>query len=234
MITLKILCLIFLLIYILLIIHIYKNKFNNIEKFTMFLETISNLVDNKSYNNTNNTNNNNMNNTKNNLKIKEIKQDIKIKYIYLSNELSDKINDNKYIKYYLYDKNNDFYMKIIGKLYDYDKKIEFKDIKDNIIGNLISEKYTILKFKMDFYKDNIINIEYTNNYQSVKIYLDNDDKIFYIISKNNKYYIYLFNNLEIGIIKKDTDKNIYKIIVYEEYKIYLNLIALGMVSLLNS
>jgi len=230
MITLKILCLIFLLIYILLIIHIYKNKFNNIEKFTMFLETISNLVDNKSYNNTNNNNiNNNIIKEK-----KEEKKDIQIKYIYLSNKLSDKINDNKYIKYYLYDKNNDFYMKIVGKLYDYDKKIEFKDIKDNIIGNLISEKYTILKFKMDFYKDNIINIEYTNNYQSVKIYLDNDDKIFYIISKNNKYYIYLFNNLEIGIIKKDTNKNIYKIIVYEEYKIYLNLIALGMVSLLNS
>jgi hypothetical protein len=230
MITLKILCLIFLLIYILLIIHIYKNKFNNIEKFTMFLETISNLVDNKSYNN---TNNNNINNYIIKEK-KEEKKDIQIKYIYLSNELSDKINDNKYIKYYLYDKNNDFYMKIVGKLYDYDKKIEFKDIKDNIIGNLISEKYTILKFKMDFYKDNIINIEYTNNYQSVKIYLEHDDKIFYIISKNNKYYIYLFNNLEIGFIKKDTDKNIYKIIVYEEYKTYLNLIALGLVSLLNS
>lgn len=234
MITLKILCLIFLLIYIFLIIHIYKTKFNNIEKFTMFLETISNLVDNKNYNiKINSNNNNNSNNAKKEI-IKEEKKDIQIKYIYLSNELSDKINDNKYIKYYLYDKNNDFYMKIVGKLYDYDKKIEFKDIKDNIIGNLISEKYTILKFKMDFYKDNIINIEYTNNYKSVKIYLDYDDKIFYIISKNNKYFIYLFNNLEIGIIKKDTDKNIYKIIVYEEYKIYLNLIALGLVTLLNS
>jgi hypothetical protein len=196
----------------------------------MFLETISNLIDNKNYNIKIN------NNIKSNIQkkiIKEEKKDIKIKYIYLSNELSDKLND-KYIKYYLYDKNNDFYMKIIGKLYDYDKKIEIKDIKNTIIGNLISEKYTILKFKMDFYKDNIINIEYTNNYQSVKIYLEYDDKIFYIISKNNKYYIYLFNNLEIGIIKKDTDKNIYKIIVYEEYKIYLNLIALGLVSLLNS
>jgi len=232
MITLKILCLIFLLIYIFLIIYIYKTKFNNIEKFTMFLETISNLVDNKNYNIKIN-NNNNSNNAKKEI-IKEEKKDIQIKYIYLSNELSDKINDNKYIKYYLYDKNNDFYMKIVGKLYDYDKKIEFKDIKDNIIGNLISEKYTILKFKMDYYKDNIINIEYTNNYKSVKIYLEYDDKIFYIISKNNKYFIYLFNNLEIGIIKKDTDKNIYKIIVYEEYKIYLNLIALGLVTLLNS
>jgi len=165
--------------------------------------------------------------------IYEEKKEIKTKYIYLSNELSDEVID-KFIKYYLYDKNNDFYMKIIGNLYDYDKNIEIKDIKNRLIGSLISEKYTTLKFKLDFYKNNIINIEYKDNYKSVKIYLDDDDKIFYIIFKNNKYFVYLFNNIEIGIIKKDIDKNIYKIIVYEEYKLYLNLIALGLITLLSN
>jgi len=220
---LKILCMVFLTCYILLLIHIYKNKFNNIEKFTGFLETLSKLVDNS---------NDTIIRQKKEI-IYEEKKEIKTKYIYLSNELSDEVID-KFIKYYLYDKNNDFYMKIIGNLYDYDKNIEIKDIKNRLIGSLISEKYTTLKFKLDFYKNNIINIEYKDNYKSVKIYLDDDDKIFYIIFKNNKYFVYLFNNIEIGIIKKDIDKNIYKIIVYEEYKLYLNLIALGLITLLSN
>lgn len=214
---------VFLTCYILLLIHIYKNKFNNIEKFTGFLETLSKLVDNS---------NDTIIRQKKEI-IYEEKKEIKTKYIYLSNELSDEVID-KFIKYYLYDKNNDFYMKIIGNLYDYDKNIEIKDIKNRLIGSLISEKYTTLKFKLDFYKNNIINIEYKDNYKSVKIYLDDDDKIFYIIFKNNKYFVYLFNNIEIGIIKKDIDKNIYKIIVYEEYKLYLNLIALGLITLLSN
>jgi len=220
---LKILCMVFLTCYVLLLIHIYKNKFNNIEKFTGFLETLSKFVDDS---------NDTIIKQKKEI-IYEEKKEIKTKYIYLSDELSD-IAKDKFIKYYLYDKNNDFYMKIVGNLYDYDKNIEIKDIKNSLIGSLISEKYTTLKFKLDFYKNNIINIEYKDNYKSVKIYLDDDDKIFYIIFKNNKYFVYLFNNVEIGIIKKDIDKNIYKIMVYEEYKLYLNLIALGLITLLNN
>jgi len=143
----------------------------------------------------------------------------------------------KYYKYAIY-KEKDTVFVIELEISDDNKlqikNIEIKDIKNSLIGSLISEKYTTLKFKLDFYKNNIINIEYKDNYKSVKIYLDDDDKIFYIIFKNNKYFVYLFNNVEIGIIKKDIDKNIYKIMVYEEYKLYLNLIALGLITLLNN
>lgn len=219
---LKFLNCILLLCYIYLLYYIYLkiNKDRN-EKFTNFLETLSKLVDNKDE-------------TIKLNKYKIVNEEekiIPIKYIYLSNLSSD---NDKFLKYYLYDKNNNFYMKVVGKLNDYHKNIEIKNIKNSVIGNLISEKYTTLKFKLNFYNNKIINIEYKNNYQSVKLYLEEDDKEFYIIFKKNKYYIYLFNNLEIGLVKKDINKNIYKIIVYEDYKLYLNFIGLGLIILLNN
>jgi hypothetical protein len=239
MLYLKTLSIILLILYILLFLYIYKNIYYKVENFTGILETISNLIDNKDIILNKNNIENKIENKKNEIYAKEYK---KTKYIYLSNFLIKNTKDKntldiknientkeKFTKYYLYNKNNENYMKIIGKINDYDKKIEIKDINNNIIGEFLNEKYTIIKFNLNFYKNNIINIEYKNNYQSVKIYLDDDDKIFYIIYKKNKYYIYLFNNLEIGIINQD--QNIYKIIVYEEYKIYLNLFALGLIIL---
>lgn len=203
-------------IYIYLLYDIYIKKFNSIEKFTGFLDTLSNFIDDKE----------NTIKLNNNITVIEEEQSvISLKYIYLSKESNQ--------KYLLYDKDSNLYMKIGGKFNDYEKKISIKDIKNNIIGNLISEKYNTLTFKLNFYNNKKLNISYIDNYHSVKVYLENDDKVFYIIYKNSNYYIYLFNNLEIGIVKRERnkEKNIYKIMVYEDYKNYLNLIALGLITL---
>ena len=62
--------------------------------------------------------------------------------------------------------------------------------------------------------------------------MENDDKIFHI-SKNNKNYIIKLYTLNIGSIIYDEYNNIYKIIVLEDYKTYLNLFGIGIIMLLH-
>ena len=81
------------------------------------------------------------------------------------------------------------------------------------------------------YKSNII-IEYYDKFNSIKIYLENDDKIFHINKKNNNYIIKLYT-LNIGSIIYDEYNDIYKIIVLEDYKTYLNLFGIGIIMLLH-
>jgi hypothetical protein len=137
-----------------------------------------------------------------------------LKYIYV---VSNKVINNVYpgdIKYQFYDNSRNTYMVLKGNLKN-KSEIKLFDIKNNIVGGLLYERYNNFIF---YENDKNVNIEFYNNYKNVKLYLDNDDKEFYI-NKNKSnpklYDIYLF------------DKNIGKIIegkimVNSDYEKYLN------------
>ena len=219
--------------FILLLLVIYSTRNNNIEKFTGLLDILSS--NNTMINNLSNVSNNSIgtidtidstNISQPNIIINNTNNFPRnIKYIYLK-----KIENNN--KYLFYNKNNDVYLSFLQSENNYQKKVIIKDLQNNIIGNLISHIYNKIIIKTSLYKKNI-NIDFSDNFQTVKIYLDNDEKNFNIIKKDNNYIInnYMEN---IGKIKYDNTDNIYKIMVYEEYKIYLNLIAIGFIVLLNN
>lgn len=138
-----------------------------------------------------------------------------IKYILLRKESYN---------YSFYNKSNNKYM-----LFKINENI-IEDSNDVKIGNLKNRIYNKMIFTLNIY-ENDANVEYLNNFTEVKIYLDDDDKIFKIIKEDNDYIIYLYK-MKIGKIKEEN--KFYKIMVYEEYKIYLNLIGIGLIKLLHS
>jgi hypothetical protein len=97
-----------------------------------------------------------------------------------------------------------------------------------MIGNKINEHYNKITFSLVLYKKNII-LEYYDNYNIIKIYLEDDDKIFTI--KNNEIYLY---EMKIGKINYNNETSYYKIIVYEEYKTYLSIFGIGLTMTLHN
>jgi len=198
------------------------------ENFIGFLEMVSSITktnigkekDNKDYIEDIKINNEII--TNNQKKIK--------KYIYIS-----KINYNSsIIKYNFYNKDNEVYLNTIINSDNNTKNtntILIKDTSNNIIGKDINKRHNKITLNFNMYKSNII-IEYYNKFNSIKIYLENDDKIFHINKKNNNYIIKLYT-LNIGSIIYDEHNNIYKIIVLEDYKTYLNLFGIGIIMLLH-
>jgi hypothetical protein len=215
--------LIFIIIIIFYISNFYIFNKSKIENFTDFLDLLDYNFNKKREINSNN--NEALNNT--------LISNNEIKKTYIKKKMKHILIINKNSNYYFYDKHNKNYMQI--KLL---KKINIINYKNENIGNLISEKYNKLVFNIIFYKNNL-NMEYIDNFNAIKLYLDNDDKIFYIkknynINKNNLsnniYNIYLYA-LNIGKINYNSITSIYRINIYEEYKIYLNLIGLGTILL---
>ena len=151
------------------------------------------------------------------------------KYIYI---IQTKLLKSIYpgdFKYSFYNKDKNNYMILTGNLKN-KNEIKVFDINNNVIGGLLYERYNnfIFYLKLLSNEDNNknINIEFFNNYKNAKIYLDNDDKEFYINKdKINKtlYDIFLFKNKKIGKINGG------KVIVYEDYKIYLNAFGLAYI-----
>jgi hypothetical protein len=211
--NIKLYIILLLIFYIYFILLVYKFFCcnNKKENFIGFLEMISskNNFDNIS-NDNNNISNDNNNISNDNIPFdnnpKEIKKNnnkIK-KYIYISNVY----NDKSIIKYNFYNKDDDLYLKTM--IYDDINlnKILIKDNLNNIIGKDINKKHNNIIINFNLYNSNII-IEYYNKFKSIKIYLENDDKIFHINENNKNYKINLFT-LNIGYINYDQNNNLYK------------------------
>ena len=220
--NIKIYIILLIIFYIYLTICIYKYFCCNEKKenFIGFLELLSysTKMDTKTYVTTKMDTK-----TDTNTDIKTNNKKIK-KYIYIS-----KTNNNSTIKYYFYNKNNEIYLITI---LNYSNKIVIKDTLNNIIGNYINKIYNKITIKVDFYTNNII-LEYYNKFHSIKLELEDDDKVFYINKKNNNNYSIKLYTLNIGNIIYDNNNDIYKIIVIEDYKIYLNLFGIGFIMLLH-
>ena len=261
--NLKILSIFLVICYILYIIYIWNHMSNivgldsgdaswppetRIERFTGFLEILSNISNKKPEI----LDKPKSNNIPNKSEIIELPIKKNIKYIYLM-EINNLPNNN--FKYIFYDKNHNKYMNITGNINEYRKELIIKDLDNNNIGNIVNDKYNKYVISSTIYPNNI-NIEYFNNFNSIQIYLDNDDKNFSI--KNNdplsfnhvrdmksnvaglnsrkenmmKEAIINLYDMKIGKIKL-SDGNI-KITVYEEYKTYLNLFGIGLILLLHN
>lgn len=158
----------------------------------------------------------------NNIKNKGIKEEetiIKkeVRYIYIK-----KINSEKYA---LYNKDSDIYTTIdINMNYN---KLFINDINNKKIGELTKNIYNDYFIECNIFPNKRIIAQFMNNYNDVKINIEGDDKYFYIKAEksddpylNSDFNIYLYA-LKIGIIKK-LKTQINKIIVYIEYKKYLN------------
>jgi hypothetical protein len=130
-------------------------------------------------------------------------------------------------KYRFYDKNYNNYT----NLYIDQQNIKLYDPNNNIIGKLISEIYNKFTLNIDYYNKNNIHIDFYNNFNELKLYVEDDDKYFYIKNIDNEYSIFLFNK---NIGKIYYDNSYYKIIVYEDYKNYLNLFGIGLILLLRN
>jgi len=211
---------------IIIIIYIKVNKRNFNENYTGFLDQFSKITD-PTY--TIPKNKVQLYKSEDDVKKKDIPVKKEIKHIYI---IQTKLVKSVYpgdFKYLFYNKNKNNYMILTGNLKN-KNEIKLFDIKDNIIGGLLYERYNnfIFYLKLLSTEDNNknINIEFFNNYKNAKIYLDNDDKEFYINKdKSNKtlYNIFLFRNKKIGKINGG------KIMVYEDYKIYLNAFGLAYI-----
>ena len=194
---------------------------NNKEHFTPILDFLSYSMtgNNKEYNYLDNKENNTENNNKN---ITEVKKSL-IKKIFV------KKSENTY---YFANKNKHYYMKVNVYNKDYQKKYDIKNYKNEIIGKYLGQKYNILEFEINFYKE-LINIEFNKYDHYIKIYFDNihsSDKVFYIKRKDDHYLIYFFA-LQIGKIISDKN-NSFKISCLDEYKIYLNLFGIAFITFL--
>ena len=144
------------------------------------------------------------------------------RHIYIKN------NSNKLHKsndYYLYNKKKYNYAKINivnNKLIIFDKN-------NNKIGQLIKHYYNDYSIESDIFLNKEITVNFTNHFKDAKINIINNNKYFYV-KKNSfdeEYIIYMYA-LKIGkikIIRSFNENPIYKIIVYEEYKEYLNIFA---------
>jgi Ca2+/Na+ antiporter len=228
--SLKVLTIILIILYILLAIYLLKRiknndndkKNNRIENFVGILEILSDIVDTKEKIE---KTNNDIELSKEGKKIIEKEPPKKeTKFIYISQVQ----NNDTLFKYNFYDKNYLMYMILYESIKNYEKNILIKDSKNNIIGNKINEHYNKIIFSLELYKKNII-LEYYDNYNYIKIYLENDDKIFTI--KNNEIYLY---EMKIGKINYNNETSYYKIIVYEEYKTYLSIFGIGLTMTLHN
>jgi hypothetical protein len=148
-----------------------------------------------------------------------------------SNNETMKQSEKSYT-YSFYNKEYERYMKVYGQLKNHKKYVIIKDYENTIIGNFKGTKYNIDVIKTGLYPDHLI-FEYTNNYNKVKCYIANDENIFYIERKGKEYFIYLYG-LHIGKIKYNKEKKIYSVIVYEDHKIYLNLLGIAFIMLLHN
>ena len=197
------------------------NRDNNKEHFTQILDFLSYSMNgnNKEYNSFDNDKKNIVIDTNNNLTT--VRKNI-IKKIF--------IKKSEHI-YYFANKNKHYYMKVNVYNKDYQKKYDIKNYKNEIIGKYLGQKYNILEFKLDFYKETInIELDQYDNY--IKMYFNNihsADKVFYIKKKNNHYLIYLFE-LQIGKIISDNMNDSFKISCLDEYKIYINLFGIGFIT----
>jgi hypothetical protein len=239
--NIKIFIIILLVSYIILTILIYKffcKKCNSIENFIGVSNLLLTFVGNNNINNEIENNYSKIN--ENNIKtsnideknIKNEKNEINKKFIYIID------NESQYgnFKYRFYNKEMNNYMNLYGRLGAI-KELKLLDLENNVIGNLLSEKYNKYILNSELYGDKNINIEFYNNFKELKIYLDNSDKIFFIKNINNTYLIYLYSKF-IGKIYfekngKKNKYNKYKISVYEEYKNYLNLFGIGFILIIN-
>jgi hypothetical protein len=161
--------------------------------------------------------------------------------------LASKKNDNSDYEFFSDDSNNSstsdtsfIYLKIkplnpqkifIAKFYNkkyfnymnlrwdlINNKFLLLDPENKIIGKMISEKYNKYIIESTIYPQKKLYFELYNNYENVKMHKESSNDIFYL--KKNKIYLHA---LHIGKINDD------KIIVYKEYKEYLNLFALGSI-----
>jgi len=223
--SLKILTIVLLILYILLATYLIKRvKDNKIEKFVGILEILSDIVDSKEQKVEEQNNSTELSKLTELSKNNEEPPKRETKFIYISQVQ----NNDTLFKYNFYDKDYSTYMVLYESIKDYEKKILIKDSKNNIIGNKINEHYNKITFSLELYKKNII-LEYYDNYNYIKIYLEDDDKIFTI--KNNEIYLY---EMKIGKINYNNETSYYKIIVYEEYKTYLNIFGIGLTMTLHN
>lgn len=229
--SLKILTIILIILYILLAIYLLKRiknndnyiKNNSIENFVGILEILSGVVDDKKKVKEKN-NGTELSELGKSSKDNEESSKRETKFIYISQNQ----NNDTLFKYNFYDKDYSKYMVLYESIKNYEKNILIKDSKNNIIGNKINEHYNKIIFSLELYKKNII-LEYYDNYNYIKIYLENDDKIFTI--RNNQIYLY---DMKIGKINYNNENSYYKIIVYEEYKTYLNIFGIGLTMTLHN
>jgi len=171
------------------------------------------------------------------------------RHIYIKNN-SNKSNNSK--DYYLYNKKKYNYAKLNVNMNH--NKIAILDKNDNKLGNLTKHHYNDYYIESEIFVNKEIIVNFINQYDDAKINIKDDDKYFYIkkiqnvnndnidLSDNDNsidmYIIYVYG-LKIGKIKNISDKmhhsnnSIFKIIVYEEYKEYLNIFAMVFTMLLN-
>lgn len=242
--NIKIFSFILLLLYITFLFNayiFYKNECKQREDFISMLELISNTVGGK-YDKKRKVmiNNSDIKNT--NLSIKEVK------YIYIKKNNNEKSNNEKYN---LYNKNNEKYAFVNIDISN--NILSIFDINDDKIGQLKKQYYNDYYVECDIFPNKKIIVQFMNYYKDVKINIEGDDKYFYIKSFNEyeendsynssnntdslsntisntisktfsttKYTIYLYA-LKIGKIKENNDSTVNKIIVYDEYKKYLNI-----------
>jgi len=231
--SIKILTIILIILYILLTIYLLKRiknndnyiKNNSIENFVGILEILSDVVhDKKKVKEQNNDTELKLSELEKSSKDNEEPPKRETKFIYISQNQ----NNDTLFKYNFYDKDYSKYMVLYENIKNYEKNILIKDSKNNIIGNKINEHYNKITFSLELYKKNIV-LEYYDNYNYIKIYLEDDDKIFTI--RNNQIYLY---DMKIGKINYNNENSYYKIIVYEEYKTYLNIFGIGLTMTLHN
>ena len=216
-----------------------KHNYNivNQENFIGVSSLLLTLVGNNNINKIVNDNIiNNYSNVNNNINIDKINGNesltkINKKHIFI---IENESFEGKF-KYRFYDKEFNNYMNLYGRLGGVIKELKLLDLENNIIGNLLSEKHNKFILNSNLYGEKNINIEFYNNFNEIKIYLNDSDKIFFIKNIKNTYLIYLYSKF-IGKIYflKEGKINKYKITVYEEYKNYLNLFAIGFIMIINS
>jgi hypothetical protein len=226
---LKIFCLLLLILYILLGIYLFKNiknDLNNDSKIEGFIGILDVLSDSINFKNNPENNEKKNNNSEPVVKTVEILEPVVEKKLTKFIYLEEYYGNDKLFKYNFYDKNNLNYMVLYENVENYKKNILIKDNKNNILGKNIKEHYNKIIFTLELYSNNII-LEYYDNYNYIKIYLENDDKIFMI--RNNNIYCY---QILIGKINYREGK--YKIIVYDEYKTYLNIFGIGYAMILHN
>jgi hypothetical protein len=204
-----------LFIFIFIIFYILNKYLNNVhESFINILDIMDNLVDKNIENNylTKSSSNNIINNDSFDKKL--------IKYIYIQ---------KKDINYYFLNKNKQVYMKFIIYKNNNDYIYKIQNYNHQSIGKFLNKYYNDLLFEINMYSQPI-HFEFINNFNNIKIYLENSSNVFYVKKINNKYLIYYFE-LHIGNIHIIND--LYKITTLDEYKKYINLFGIGYILLLN-
>ena len=151
-------------------------------------------------------------------KIETTEHFLELSYIYL--KITSKPS-SFYAKFYNKKYNN--YMNLKWNLIN-NNKFLLLDYENKIIGKVLSEKYNKYIIETTIYPQTPLHIELYNNYENVKMQKESSNDVFYI--KKNKIYLHA---LHIGKINEDNTNNSIKIIVYKEYKIYLNLFAIGYI-----